>query len=489
MGTLTLVAAPVWGEGHATHKPVQYNVGGVTLESRFVTVEREGKQPGLLIVPNWMGPREYFFEMGAKWANEGFVVLVVDMYGVDVRPKNAQEAGQAAGGIYAKPDQFRARITKALELLEAHDAVDPERIAAFGFCFGGRTVLELARTGADVQGVISFHGALKPVDPKATPDFKAEVVALHGDVDPYVPDEEEAAFKDELRAHEAEWTFISFGNTVHSFTNPEANMPGAAMYSPEVAAQSWEIADEYLEKWCEPEGEEDDDDVARAEPRDFPRELTVSVPPEGMWFVEDVPVPPLADTPHASLSAYLAQLQALSQEPLTVILAVDKEMQFREVQRMMGAVKQAGIETVQLRLAQFRLGGSGTGQLKGAISFVDPSNAGFDLQYKRSSPLPRAADEDGRRAESATSVQAAVLTITSDGLMQLDGVDLRLSDDPYFRALTEQLKTIRLAASDEEKALALQIRAASNTPNRYLVQAMDAAARAGVERVTLQSTL
>ncbi len=488
---ITLLLAPLaaLGDGPVMQQPVRYEVGGVEMESRWAVVERAGKQPGLLIVPNWMGPREYFFEMGAKWAEEGFVVLVVDMYGVDVRPQNAQEAGQAAGGIYAQPDQFRARIVKALELLQAHDSVDPERIAAFGFCFGGATVLELARTGADIEGVISFHGALKPVDAEATPDFKAEIVAMHGDVDPYVPDPEEADFKDELRAHGARWTFISFGNTVHSFTNPEAKMPGAAMYSPQVAAQSWEMTEDFLEKWCQYDADDDDDGVAVFAPRAFPRELTVSVPQEGMWFVEDVPVPPLADTPHASLSAYLAQLQALSEEPLTVILAVEKEMHFREVQRMMGTVKQAGIETVQLRLAQFRMGGSGTGQLKGAISFADPSNAGFDLQYTGSSSLPRTVDEDGRRAESATGVRAAVLTFTRDGLMQLDGVNLRLSDDPDFQALTDRLKAMRSVASEAEKALALRIRAASDTPNKYIVQAMDAAARAGVENVYLQSML
>jgi dienelactone hydrolase len=242
---------------------VPYAVGGVALESRLVLPEPDAANgAGLLIVPNWMGPRPYFYEMAAKWAEEGYVVMVVDMYGVDTRPENAEQAGAAAGAIYGQPEAFRARITTALERLRSREDVDRGRIAAMVFCFGGRTVIELARSGADIQGVISFHGGLAPVMESAEPAFGAELLILHGDDDPYVPEEEEAALKDELREHGAKWTFVSFSDTVHSFTNPKADDPGKADYNAETAARAWEMADEYLEIWLE--GDDDDEGYAQA---------------------------------------------------------------------------------------------------------------------------------------------------------------------------------------------------------------------------------
>ncbi|MGF1482775.1 MAG: dienelactone hydrolase family protein [Opitutales bacterium] len=346
-----LGASVVLGAGPVMQEPVRYEVAGVQMESRWCTVEREGTQPGLLIVPNWMGPREYFYDMGANWAEEGFVVLVVDMYGVDVRPKNPQEAGQAAGGIYAKPDEFRARIRQALELLQTHESVDPERIAAFGFCFGGATVLELARTGADIQGVISFHGALKPVDAEATSEFKAKVVAMHGDTDPYVPDEEEAAFKDELREAGADWTFISFGDTVHSFTNPEANMPGAAQYSPEAAWQAWEMTEEYLEEWCDYEAEEGDMARAVSPVPAVPSHLTVDIPLEGPWFIEGVPVPPLAKDPAEALAKYAVYLRTETGQKAEYTLRANSLVTQNVVVAAMDALKQAGVDEVSLAVS------------------------------------------------------------------------------------------------------------------------------------------
>ncbi len=137
---------------------------------------------------------------------------------------------------------MRARAQAGLETLKKQKLVDPQRIAAIGYCFGGTTVLELARDGADVKGVVSFHGGLSTPTPQDAGNIKGKVLVLHGADDPYVKAEEVAAFQQEMRDAKVDWQFISYGNAVHSFTNKAAgtdNSKGAA-YNEKADKRSWE---------------------------------------------------------------------------------------------------------------------------------------------------------------------------------------------------------------------------------------------------------
>jgi dienelactone hydrolase len=164
------------------------------------------------------------------------------MYGKGVRPKDTKEAGAEAGKYKGNRPLMRTRIAAALDWLKKNPNVDTKRIAAIGYCFGGTTVLELARSGADIAGVVSFHGGLDSPTPADAKNIKCKVLVLHGADDPYVPAAEVAGFEDEMRKAGVDWTLISYGGAVHSFTNPDAgtdNSKGAA-YNERADRRSWE---------------------------------------------------------------------------------------------------------------------------------------------------------------------------------------------------------------------------------------------------------
>jgi dienelactone hydrolase len=145
---------------------------------------------------------------------------------------------------------MRARVNKALEVLRAEGkaaGLDAKKLGAIGFCFGGTGVLELARSGADVAGVVSFHGGLDaspvPVDSKG---ITAKVLALHGADDPYVPAADVKAFEEEMRKAKADWQLVSYGNAVHSFTDVDANLAGQAQYNPKVAKRAYKAMSDFF---------------------------------------------------------------------------------------------------------------------------------------------------------------------------------------------------------------------------------------------------
>jgi dienelactone hydrolase len=232
-------------------KPVSYQLGDTTFNSTIVWEQGGERRPGILMVPNWMGPTEASLEKARKVASMGFVVMMVDMYGVGVRPKDAGEAAAAAGIVRADRALMRARAAKALEVFRAQEAIPlkENEVAAIGFCFGGGTVLELARSGADVDAVISFHGELmSPTLATESGNITAKVLVLHGAADPYVPQEHVQAFVEAMTDTPADWQLVQFSNTVHSFTDPLAKGPGGAMYNPVSAKRAFEYMEELLEE-------------------------------------------------------------------------------------------------------------------------------------------------------------------------------------------------------------------------------------------------
>ncbi len=231
-----------------TTKKLAWELDGAPYEGVLVFDAKGPARPALVMVPNWLGVTPEAVKQGELVASRGYVVLVADVYGTKSRPANRDEAGKAAGGLKGDRPLLRKRMAKALEVLLAQkDAkLDATKVGAIGFCFGGTAALELARAGAKLSGVVSFHGGLSSPAPDDAKHIVGKVLALHGADDPSVPPEEVAGFEAEMRAAKVDWQLVAFGNTVHSFTDPGANMPGRAQYSPIVAARAYALMDSWF---------------------------------------------------------------------------------------------------------------------------------------------------------------------------------------------------------------------------------------------------
>lgn len=202
----------------------------------------KGKVPAVLIVHEWTGLGDYVKGRARQIAQLGYVAFAIDIYGKDVRPKNREEAGREAS-IYRKDRKLMLRRARAgLDQLKKFDFVDPAKIAAIGYCFGGGVVLEMARNGEDLSGVVSFHGSLDTPEP-ASKNIRAKILVLHGADDRNIAGGELALFEDEMRAAEADWQVVLYGNAVHAFTNPDSgNDPSkGAAYNANADKRSWEM--------------------------------------------------------------------------------------------------------------------------------------------------------------------------------------------------------------------------------------------------------
>ncbi len=222
---------------------VDYKQDGAVLEGYLAQKPDINKKvPGVLVVPDWMGLSDHYKDIANKLAEMGYVAFVADIYGKGVRPTNSQEAAALANKYKGDRKLMRDRINAGLAQLKTYKDVDPKRIAAIGYCFGGTTVLELARSGADIAGVVSFHGGLETPHPEDAKNIKAKVIALHGADDPYVPPEEVAKFMDEMRKAKVDWQMVFYGANVHAFTAPAAGTDKSkgAAYDANADKRSWE---------------------------------------------------------------------------------------------------------------------------------------------------------------------------------------------------------------------------------------------------------
>lgn len=221
---------------------VEYKQGDATLEG-FLAYDdsASGSRPGVLIVHQWKGISAHEKETAEKLAKMGYVVFAADIYGKGIRPQ-PPESAQEAGKYKSNRALFRERLNAGLDQLKKQKGVDQKKLAAIGYCFGGTGVIELARSGADVAGVVSFHGGLDSPKPEDGKNIKARVLALHGADDPFVPAKDLEAFQKEMRDAKVDWQLISYGNAVHSFTHKDAgsdNSKGAA-YNANADRRSWE---------------------------------------------------------------------------------------------------------------------------------------------------------------------------------------------------------------------------------------------------------
>ena len=206
---------------------VTYKEGSNELEGYVVfdsvKVQGNKKLPGMVIVHDWMGVGDYVKMRAEQMAGLGYVAFVADIYGKGVRPKDANEAG-ALAGKFKEGDRkpMRARAESALNELKKNKHVDADKISAMGYCFGGTTVLEMARMGLPLKSVISFHGGLQTPNLTEAKNIKAKLLVLHGAIDPYVKPDEVAAFKKEMDDAAVDYQFIAYSGAVHAFTEKHA---------------------------------------------------------------------------------------------------------------------------------------------------------------------------------------------------------------------------------------------------------------------------
>ncbi len=248
---LTVAASTAGAQAAIKTENVEYKDGDTVLEGYLAyDSSLQGKQPAVLIVHEWTGLGDYVKRRAKQIAELGYVAFAVDIYGKGVRPSNAEEAATQAGIYRSDRKLMRRRAVAGLEQVKKYPFVDPDRIAAIGYCFGGGVALELARSGADIKGVVSFHGNLDTPNPNDAKNIKAKVLVLHGADDPHVPPEQVAAFQKEMRDAKVDWQMIFYGNAVHSFTNPgSGNDPSRGVaYNKEADMRSWQAMKDFFEE-------------------------------------------------------------------------------------------------------------------------------------------------------------------------------------------------------------------------------------------------
>jgi len=234
------LVTPAHGEIHT--QVIQYQHGQTSLQGQLAYDDAfPGLRPGILVVHEWWGLNEYAKNRAKQLAALGYVTFALDMYGQGKHTQHPDQAKQWSSPFYGNPI-MRQRAQAGLDILAQHEQVDPNRVAAIGYCFGGTTVLELAYSGADIKGAVSFHGGLPAPKPQDLPRTKAKLLICHGADDPFTPQERVDAFRQALQGSTIDWQFITYGNAKHSFTNPGADQTGieGLAYSPTADQRSWQ---------------------------------------------------------------------------------------------------------------------------------------------------------------------------------------------------------------------------------------------------------
>jgi dienelactone hydrolase len=229
-------------QGAIHTETVEYKQGDTMLEG-FLAYDDSisGKRPGVLVVHQWFGLTDYEKMRAKQLAELGYVAFCADIYGKDSRPKDVNEAGATAGKYKSDRKLLRDRVNAGLDELKKNDLVDAKKIAAIGYCFGGTTVIELARSGAELNGVVSFHGGLDSPAPADGKNIKCKVLALAGADDPFQSPSDLTAFESEMRDSKVDWQIAFYGGAVHAFTQPDPGFVNAgAKYNEKADKRSWE---------------------------------------------------------------------------------------------------------------------------------------------------------------------------------------------------------------------------------------------------------
>ncbi|MBE0597075.1 MAG: dienelactone hydrolase family protein [Desulfuromonadales bacterium] len=237
---------------------VTYRAGETEMRGYLVHDDAvKGKRPGVLVVHEWWGHDDYARQRARMLAEMGYTALAVDMYGGGRKASHPDDAKQMSGQLRQNLPLATERFEAGLKLLRQHPSVDGGKIAAIGYCFGGGVVLEMARRGAELAGVASFHGSLGTDRPAKAGDIKAQLLVLNGAADPFVTPEQIAAFNQEMAEAGITYHFVNYQGVKHSFTNPEADRHGQKFnlplaYDREADRRSWQELDKFLREIFQP---------------------------------------------------------------------------------------------------------------------------------------------------------------------------------------------------------------------------------------------
>jgi len=245
-----ILFAAISAQAGVVGQAVQYNHEGTVLEGYLAYDDSVmDKRPGILVVHEWWGLNDYVRSRVDKLAQLGYVAFALDMYGKGIWTTKPGEAKELAGHLRGTP-LLRQRAQAGLAILRNNSQVDPKRIAAIGYCFGGTTVLELAYSGANLAGVVTFHGGLTAAKPEDLSRIKAKFLICHGADDGFIPAAAIQAFQEGLNKAGSDWQMISFSGAVHAFTNPGADkvdIKGIA-YNKQADERSWNYMQQFFEE-------------------------------------------------------------------------------------------------------------------------------------------------------------------------------------------------------------------------------------------------
>lgn len=252
-GICMIMMCATGAKGAVQGQEVKYPAGDTQLKGYLAYDDSvQGGRPGILVVHEWWGHDDYARNRARMLAELGYTALAVDMYGGGKKADHPDDARKFASEVKQNFSLAKTRFLAALALLQQHPTVDPKRIAAIGYCFGGGIVLEMARAGVDLGGVVSFHGSLSTANPAKAGVVKAKVLVLNGADDPFVKAEDIARFKQEMDAAGISYRLVNYPGAKHAFTNPDADGYGKRFglplaYNAEADKESWKAMQEFFD--------------------------------------------------------------------------------------------------------------------------------------------------------------------------------------------------------------------------------------------------
>ena len=239
---LLTLATAANGQAKMVARVIPYMHGDTQLQGYLVYDDSFGQpQPGIMVVHEWWGLNDYAKKRAEQLASLGYVAFAADMYGRGKVTSHPNQASEWMSQITKNVGFWKDRALTGLEILKKNERVDPSRLGAIGYCFGGSTVQQLAYSGADLKAIVSFHGGLINPPAKASDLVKASFLICHGADDPFVTEQDLQKYLSLMKATSLDWEMIIYGGAKHSFTNPDADKAGmeALKYNPVADRRSW----------------------------------------------------------------------------------------------------------------------------------------------------------------------------------------------------------------------------------------------------------